>query len=213
MNPPPTTYVVSPHPPLAARLHDRTTGHRAILAAHPDNSLGPSPRAAAQCLWRFEEGDGRLIVQSASAVRPEILGALIAQDLVRFPGAGERLTLTVAIACQKSPRVVIPKELQQALKADGGKCYRSRLVEVPEPERKAWVLKRLETRGFQADVDSLRLSPMRYADLGRRGGRIPYVEVSGAGVVGDAALLATAMREGIGKGRNFGLGLLLLALA
>lgn len=213
MNPPTMEYLVAPHPPLAARLDDRATGHRAILAAHTDNSLGPSPRAAAECLWHYDPSGDRLIVQSASSVRPEILGEPIAHQPVEFPKAGDRVTLTVAIACQKTPRVQIPKELHQALKADGGKCYRSRLVEVPESEREEWLLKRLRDRGFRVEPGTLELSPMAYADLGRRGGRIPYVNAGCVGTVTDAEIFGRAMREGVGKGRNFGLGLLRLGPA
>ncbi|MDO5499086.1 MAG: type I-E CRISPR-associated protein Cas6/Cse3/CasE [Propionibacteriaceae bacterium] len=200
-------HTVAPHPVLAARLADRQLAHRAIMAAHSDSSLGPEPRARAQCLWHYEEHNGMLIVQSAATVRPEVLGEPRAMTQVRFPGPGESLRVTIAVAIQKSPMVKIPDELRRVLKAEGGGCYRPRLVVVPEAERFGWFANRLAQRGFAVDPGSLELSPLTYADLGRRGGGIPYVEAVCDGQVTDAPAFAAAIRAGIGKGRNFGLGL------
>jgi hypothetical protein len=196
---------VRPYPLLAERLTNRDVGHKAVMVSLPDD-LGPNPRQAADALWRFNAPADLLVVQSAAKVRSDILGTLHDEREIRFPGAGERLTISVAVTCQKTPPAQVPTELRSVLKLQG--CYRSRRVVVPESERTAWFTARLARCGFVVEEGSVQLSRLLYADLGRRGGAIPYVEAVCSGLVADAALFSNVVRKGLGQGRSFGLGLI-----
>ncbi|MFT3660144.1 MAG: type I-E CRISPR-associated protein Cas6/Cse3/CasE [Gordonia sp. (in: high G+C Gram-positive bacteria)] len=126
-----------------------------------------------------------------------------------------RLRITFAMNVQKTPPTRIPRELQEELRAANaaagrGRAFRSKLVVVPEADRPDWVRKRLlHHAGFAVDDGSLTLSPLYRAHLGRRrGGAIPYVEITATGVAVDQDRFNDALAGGIGKGKNFGLGLI-----
>jgi hypothetical protein len=113
---------------------------------------------------------------------------------------------------QKTPPSCVPTKLHQAVKAQTGKAYRSRLVIVPEDDRSDWAVRRLERAGLHADPATVTVGRVGSALLGGRGQSIPAAELTARAIVRDPALLAEAIGNGIGRGKNYGLGLLRLDL-
>lgn len=196
---------VSPYPLLRDRLEDRQVGHSAVMASLP-STLGADARSKVHCLWRYDTGV--MHVQAACEIRSDVLGRDSTTHDVPLSEPGSRWRITVDVNCQKTPSSDVPAELRPILK-ESGRCYRSRSVVVPEDERQNWCVRRFARLGFAIDPSSLSLSDLRIADLGRRGGGIPYVRVTADGLVLDAEAWNAAIRDGVGKGRNFGLGLVI----
>lgn len=195
--------IINPNSFLAERLGDRQVGHAAVMAALP-RDLGQHPRASASCLWRY--ADGALHVQASTEVKAEVLGEL--RSVVEVPKVdhGDRVLVDVEFNIQKTPPSDVPVELRKILQSSGP-AYRSAKVIVPAPERTAWILARFKRLGLNADEEQLMVGPVQNARLGRRGGRIPFVHVTVPGTVADPDLWNNAVDNGIGTGRNFGLGL------
>ncbi|MBW3085832.1 hypothetical protein KEM60_02043 [Austwickia sp. TVS 96-490-7B] len=196
---------------LAHAMRDRQVGHAVITKALPDD-IGPSPRAAANALWHLDEATRQLTVRSTLPLDWSILGSAQSIDTSPTYSAGDRLHLDLSLDCQFTPPADVPPELRQVVKS-GGRCYRSRRVTVPEERRTSWLIGKLAARGFEVDAASLTMSSVLSADLGRRGGAIPYVDISCDGTVTDADAFTKAVAEGVGKGKNFGLGLVRVASA
>lgn len=188
---------------------DRHAGHTHVMAAFPDG-LGKSPRHAVGALWHIDTETQRLTVRHhAHAPQRDLLGATsIPDEPLPTTQAGEKLSVSVAIACQKTPPSDVPVELRPLLKAQT--AYRSKLVTVPEAERRDWFIRRFAAIGFAVDPDSIEITPLRKANLGRQKGSIPFVEIYCTGTVSDESLFNTALASGIGKGKNYGLGLIRL---
>lgn len=202
-------------PPVRDMLaEDRERGHVAVLAAFR-NGLGESPRSKLSVLWHIDSRKGILTVQSdEEPERPGILGECISGGVLEAPEAEITVEFTVERSCQKSPRVQISDELRAELERKGddgqkiGPAYRSKLVIVPEEERHGWALSRLDAIGLKTDPVSLTTGTLRYARLGSKRRGIPYVEIKACARVSDASLFAEGVRGGIGKGKNYGLGLI-----
>lgn len=201
-----TRHEIDMHPQLAVHAADRQLVHSAIMAALPQDLGHQGPRARAQCLWAFS-GPSELVVTTSSPLKIEVLGTLRRSEPVPLASTGDLLEVRAAVACQKTPPSDIPQELRQVLKANK-RNYRSRLVVVPEPDRVAWAVRRLARVGLQVAASEVSLSDLAYADLGRRGGGIPYVQLVASGMVSDAEAWNVALAQGLGKGKNFGLGML-----
>lgn len=198
---------VRPSPAIAAQLRDRNVGHAVVMAVLP-RDLGADPRSAVDALWRYDPADGTLVVQASCPIRTDLIGEVLVTSPEPTPEVGTRWHIDVEMNCQKTPPSQVPVELRAALKA-GGRAYRSRSVVVPEDERASWCLKRLARHGLELDPEPLQIGELRYADLGRRGGGIPFVRVRGTGTVVDSAAWTAALTRGIGRGRSFGLSLVL----
>lgn len=191
----------------SAILNNADFGHQHVLAAFPRAHSG-SPRSEFEVLWALNSSEKLLVVQSAVApTTPEVLGEVLDAGEVSSPSTGAALEVTVSIAPQKTPTANVPPELRQPVKSAGG-AYRSRLVMVPEAERPAWFTQRMARIGFRVDAESIRMSPQSRVSLGSRGRSIPAVTIRATGTVADSEAFTTAVRSGIGKGRNYGLGLI-----
>lgn len=212
MHPPPTTTRFALSPAVRDLLEsNRERGHTHIMSAFR-SGLGDSPRAAAQIQWRLDGKSSELTVRAMEAAeRPEILGAPLSTLPSPSPRRGEEIVVRAALSCQKTPRSDVPVELRPLLKQ--GRAYRSRMIVVPENERESWALSRLSRLGLTVDRDSLHIGGLQYASLGQRRRGIPYVELRATAEVSDEAPLADALRKGIGRGKNYGLGLLLACSA
>lgn len=199
-------------PLLRSLDKDRQLGHAHVMSSLPPG-LGPHPRSSAGVLWRIDLTDGTLVVRyprvPAGATNLGVISEL--RDVV----STGHLRVEFVMNVQKTPPTRISQDLQAELRsaneaAGRGKAFRSRLVIVPEADRPAWVVKRLlGSAGFAVEPTSLTISPKYTADLGpRRGGGIPYISVTATGVPVDQEKFDAALAGGIGKGKNFGLGLI-----
>ncbi|GAB3057123.1 type I-E CRISPR-associated protein Cas6/Cse3/CasE [Sediminivirga luteola] len=196
--------------------HNAEKGHAFVMTAFRDG-LGPHPRSEVKALWRLESEKAQLIVQSASAPeRPELLGAVIDMSPAFVPARGDRVEVRISLSCLKTPPSDIPVELRSTLKSvpkktgKGGRCYRSKQVLVPEEERSAWARRRLERVGLDVDYETLTISRVRYASLGGPRKGIPFVDLRAEAMVTDGAEVEKAVVSGVGRGKNYGLGLLRL---
>lgn len=199
-------------PLLRSMDHDRQLGHAHVMSSLPPG-LGPQPRRSAGVLWHVDQAAEVLIVRYPRLPSGATnLGVITEVREVLNRG---HLRIEVAMNIQKTPPTRIPPGVQAELRAANeaagrGKAFRSRLVIVPEDERPVWIIKRLlRTAGFAVDPASLTISRTYTANLGpRRGGAIPYVEVTATGVPVEQEKFDAALAQGIGKGKNFGLGLI-----
>lgn len=201
-------------PPELTRLivEDRTRGHRHTLSAFPDD-IGAEARSKLSLLWHLDEATHLLSVRSSTPpVNESRLGTITSSTQVAPPSTGDHLRLDVALSCIKTPPAAVPPELRAALKADTptgkGRAYRSRPVIVPEPERDTWARARLAKAGF--DVHSITIGKLAYASLGSRDRGIPYVEITAEASAADGATSTKSLVGGLGRGKNYGLGLIRL---
>ncbi|GAA3585693.1 hypothetical protein GCM10022198_06220 [Klugiella xanthotipulae] len=187
--------------------NNRRWGHSHVMAAFPPG-LGVNPRAQLKLLWHLDANTRLMTVQSETAAKtPELLGARVGSVAQVGAEAGAELTLRITLSCQKTPPSQVPDVLRPLLKqGPDAKSYRSRMVIVPPVERSVWAAKRLAAIGFEAT--SVQLSDVYFASLGVHGKAIPAVDLVSFGVVRDADRFAEARREGVGKGKNYGLGLI-----
>ena len=204
-----TTTTFRPAEVLLRAFHDRQTGHAIVTKLLPAG-LGTDARAKAHCLWLADHDLGVVHVRSSVPLREDLLGTIEAQVEEPVRHIGETVDVTLSVACQYTPSADIPMELRTVLKQNGH-AYRSRLVPVPEDRRSEWVTARLLKSGLQLDPSSLTTSKLTHADLGKRGGGIPYITLTVSGTVVDADSFNSAIAHGIGKGKTFGLGLLLVS--
>lgn len=220
MHPTVTDVHISLSNPLLRSLErDRSLGHTHVMSSLP-GGLGANPRSAAGVLWHVDRTGDRLVVRYPTARVPAgatNLGVVTGLREVTREGP---MRITLAMNVQKTPPTGFSKELEAELRAANeaagrGKAFRSRLVIVPEADRPDWVCRRLlVSGGFAVDAGSLSISPTYFARLGRRrGGSIPYVEISATGVPADQERFDKTLAGGIGKGKNFGLGLIQTAPA
>lgn len=205
-----TQSMTRPFPLLVPHMTDRQFVHALIMKALPDDLSPDQPRADAQALWSWDALSGLLTVQSGRPLRHELLGELQEERAVEAPEIGQALLLEADLAALKTPPSAVPAEIRPLLKAQGG-AYRSRQIVVPPVDRPGWVSRRLERAGFTAPADAITLSDVTIADLGRRGGGIPFVHVEATVQVHDADAAHQSLIRGVGKGKNFGLGLLRLS--
>jgi len=166
------------------------------------------PRSFTGTLWYLNEKERELLVQTKDPLqKPELLGALVTQHLVAAPEVGDQIGLALLCNAQYSPSPNVSSELSATIKSVTGKAYRSKLVIVPEEERIAWATRKLERIGFAVSPD-LKVGRLQTLMLGGRNKRIPAVEITGTGTVTDAEAFKNAVIGGVGKAKNYGLGLI-----
>lgn len=208
----------------AGELHrDREHAHTAVLSLwhHRTHS---TTRATVGAVWAVTEADmltdtGKVLVRST--VPPERTPAW-AQNLAttdRFdhaPAAGEPVRLTLEIEAGRTPHVPVSRDIERALKqgADGtprapgkGLAFRARREAVPTGELPDWAVSKLARHG----IDTHAVSVLRTGrvQLPRHQTAHPLATLSISGVVSDAEAYRQALRQGIGKGKSFGLGLVI----
>lgn len=154
--------------------------HRSVMARFPTLDV-TSPRAEMQVLWR-DVGDHMAIVQSTHDWG--------AADEVRVRFAdGQRVTLSAVVAPLKRDR------------------HSGRMVRVADELVEEWMRSRL------VGLEVNRVNVGSYDHLrGRKATHwieYPTVNLLASGTVRDASALERVCVEGIGKGRAFGLGLVI----
>lgn len=218
MGPHPTQHqlvvVVSPYV-RDALTENRERAHSHVMSAFQRAVSDESPRSELGVLWHVDSDARLLAVQSkVPALRPGLLGDVRRASEVSAPPMGAEVRVRLFCNVQKTPPSHVPPELHRVVKAQtgkaSGKAYRSRLVIVPEKERLDWAVRRLERAGLLADLATVTIGRVGPARLGGRGQSIPAAELTARATVHDSALLAEAIGNGIGKGKNYGLGLLRL---
>lgn len=210
----------------AGELHRLVIG----LAAH---SLGEeqveSPRRQAGLLFRLEESQGApvLLVQSADALNADALGAgfgsMVERDLTPFlEGLEKGAEVRYRIAAAPSKRLGKSEHNAERL---GDRA--EQLSELAQPGKRTytrplfgeqaeeWWRERAERHGLDlSDVASTGAVPaLDRGRSGKRGVRIHVTRFDGHAVVRDPDALREAVRNGIGRSKAFGCGMLSLAPA
>ena len=157
----------------------------------------------------------RVAIAGVVAMRPD---CLILDDAAAAPTAGQEVTVRASMVCVKTPMSDdVPAELRTALKAgaDGsrrapgeGRCYRRNPVPVPEADREAWAMARLERLGLSVTSCSMEASSEVRAPKGRS--PWPVITVKATVTVRETETFANAWLTGTGKGKAYGFGMLIV---
>lgn len=210
-----------------ADVHDM---HRTLLSAFPEAPAGVAARQYAGVLWRLD-GDGRdrvLLVQSARHPDWTRLPAGYASGRVQVKSLRPALA-AVAPGRRLAFRLVANPTRSTPPVGEPGKRGRGTRRPLHRPEEQvAWLIRQGERLGFavpsasdgEPDVAASPLPPLvgRKADE-RRGGRsgdrlkitVQPVCFDGRLIVTDPDAFGSALREGIGRAKAYGCGLLSLA--
>lgn len=201
---------------------DRDTAHRMVmnLWGQLDRDQNKGARATASILWALraldaEAGTGTVAVRST--LRPERIPPWV-QSVTAAPtdvptGTAELTVYLAAIYTPASSEVT--DQMHQMLKAGAngqprlagqGLAYRRDPVPVPDDTLHEWVTKKLRRVGFE--IAEVSKTVRSHASLRRRGGGYPVVTAHIAGTIEDHDAFDTAWRNGVGKGKSFGLGML-----
>lgn len=207
----------------AGELHrDREHAHTAVLSLWHQRT-GTTTRAAVGAIWAVTRADmltdtGELLVRSAVPPErtPKWAKNLTTIDRSDYaPTEGDQLQLTIELETGRTPHVPVPRELEHALKqgANGtprapgqGLAFRARREAVPTNELTTWAGPKLARNGFTAQaVSVLRTGHLR---LPKHRTVHPIATLAISGTVSDPSTYRTSLASGIGKGKSFGLGLL-----
>lgn len=207
----------------AGELHrDREHAHAAVLSLWNQRTGNPT-RAAVGAVWAVTRADmltgtGEVLIRSA--VPPE-RAPTWTQNITTIdrsnytPVQGEPLQLTIELETGRTPHVPVPRELERALKqgADGtarppgkGLAFRARREAVPTEELTTWAVPKLARNGIKVQtVSVLRTGHVR---LPKHRTAHPAATLAITGTVDDPEAYRASLAGGIGKGKSFGLGLL-----
>lgn len=177
--------------------------HQRIMQGFPDE-VGPDARAKFQVLYRREPGEFKVLVQSS--VEPD-WSRLPPGYLTQF-----RTTTLTPLLGRLEPGM----RLRFRLIANPTKRDKQtgKVVALSRPEdQEAWLRRQGARSGFE--VTGLRIGPSE-PKQGRKKGASAAVTLSavlfdGTLTVTDVDALRLAVRQGIGRGRSYGCGLLSLA--
>ncbi|MFW6641018.1 type I-E CRISPR-associated protein Cas6/Cse3/CasE [Nocardiopsis algeriensis] len=199
--------------------------HRMLIGLSA-RSLGEkrveSPRQQAGLLFRLEEmrSSPVLLVQSSSALDLELLGEDFGEtaerDLDPFLDSLDKgQEVRYRIAAAPSKRLGKSEKNTDRLGDRARKGVKAYTRPLFGEEAADWWRSRaaghgLELTGAAAVDGGLALDPGR---SGRRGVRLHVTRFDGSAVVSDPEALRKAVREGIGRGKSFGCGMLSLAPA
>ncbi|MFD8462381.1 type I-E CRISPR-associated protein Cas6/Cse3/CasE [Streptomyces antimycoticus] len=176
------------------------------LLPHPD---GPHPRKAGGLLFRLDPGlDPVLLVQTADtphlAGLPDGYGDITTRDLTPIltgltPHLPVRYRITAAPVVSRSADAV-PHPVTGRL--------RGKLTPLTGPDAIAWWQRRAPAAGLH--LTSLPAAAPCPFPSPRPGPYERLTQFDGTATISEPALLATAIREGIGRGKAYGAGLLTL---
>ncbi len=194
-------------------LKDRGSLHRRIQALFPDQ-LGPEPRAAARILFRLErtERSATVLIQSAIPINRNALPHDYTTADIEYRELTPLLEWAqtgnaVQFRIDANPvRAVLPRL------DPGQKPPRGKRVPLQGQDAVDWWHRKAERAGLQPHTILDLEQPA--ATARREGGRRIALRVTrfeGTATVTDPDALRDALREGIGQGRAYGLGLLSIA--
>lgn len=177
--------------------------HQRIMQAFPDEA-GPNARSTFNVLYRREPGVLTILVQSAAA-----------PDWARLPtGYLERAQTTEMAPLLARLAPGLPLRFRLLANPTKRNNQSRKVIALVRPEeQEAWLQRQAARAGFE--VTGLRIGPAEQ-NQGRKKGlesavTLRTVLFDGTLRVTDADALREAVRNGIGRGRSYGCGLLSLA--
>lgn len=193
-------YTVKPHDPSSIR-DDRSIGHRLVFSKIPTSDLiDGSPRRDASVLWSIDDS-GVMMIQSSQ----ELEQYDDRHDTRTLYPDGTRVSLTVDMATLYNPKIHVPDELWE----QGYRVKQSgRKIKVPPEMIDEWFIAKMNRAGL--DVESYSHSGYGYINTGRGKGSFttPHVIFNAACTVTDSDALEQAIRNGVGRAKNYGLGMM-----
>lgn len=159
-------------------------------------------------LFRIEDNPtgrpARLLVQSRRA--PEAATGVMlvgTREILPKPVAGQRL----AFLLTANPVKTIT-DVQRDAKPEK-KSEKCRVPLIKEEDQREWIARKLASAGGIEATNVLPHAPI-YFRKGNRGGKLVTVTFDGVLRVGDPVRLIELLRNGVGKAKGFGCGLLLV---
>ncbi|CAM5669741.1 type I-E CRISPR-associated protein Cas6/Cse3/CasE [Streptomyces viridochromogenes] len=210
-----TRIVLNPrHPAAAADLADVDSLHKTLMRLVPDH-IGPTPRASAGLLFRAEPGpDPVLLVQTAGTpdltALPTHYGTARTLDLTPLlnsltSGRTMRYRITAAPTVARSAGNPTPHPVT-------GK-RRGKITHLTGDNAIAWWQSRAAAAGLEPLTVSCLSRPFPRTRITRSAPYFRLTQFDGLARITDTTHLIHALKNGIGRAKSFGAGLLSLAPA
>ncbi|MDF5820705.1 type I-E CRISPR-associated protein Cas6/Cse3/CasE [Corynebacterium felinum] len=190
--------------------NSRRDAHKVLMRCLDGSNLdAESPRSDAELLWHFDITSRVLTVrhhEKATFTKPKGTTELASQQFTAPTGA---LSAHVLVARQYSPSVPRNLELEEFMKSQGFaiKRPRSRLTPVPVSNLENWARQVFQRQGLTITDLSVTQTDSIYLSRIRKKESIPTASIV-LTAEGENNTLSTLLRTGIGRGRNYGLGLI-----
>lgn len=182
---------------------DHGAGHRLLMALLPDGVLDhQSPRQSAHLLWTMVKPTEMLV---SSCIPLRQTADISVRDAERTePQAGKRYLLQTTVETTYTPATWVPEEIWNL---PNRPSIHGKRVPVPNEKLEQWLVEKLERTGFSvASLDAA-----RSYRLPIRKRTVPVADIAAEITVADPELALKAYREGFGRSKNFGCGLLRLS--
>lgn len=177
---------------------DRQFGHRLVTSMLPSALLASErPRAAAGTLWRADP-EGLTISSRVPLISSDFRG-LVEVGQPPVPERGDRLRLSVQVEASHTVVATVDPALW-----DAGVRPRGQRVALTERDAPRVIGDRLRRAGMEPET--LTVSPVRRVRAGRKS--LPTADVTAEVTVTDEIAADTALCEGLGRGRSYGLSLI-----
>ncbi|MGV9503056.1 type I-E CRISPR-associated protein Cas6/Cse3/CasE [Streptomyces sp. NPDC003642] len=210
-----TRIAVDPrHPAAKADLADVDSLHKTLMRLVPDH-IGPTPRARAGLLFRAEPGpDPVLLVQTAHTpdltALPTHYGTARTLDLTPLlnaltDGRTMRYRITAAPTVARSAGNPTPHPVT-------GK-RRGKITHLTGDDAIAWWQRRAADAGLEPLTISCRPRPFPRTRITRTAPYFTLTQFDGLARITDTTHLTHALKNGIGRAKSYGAGLLSLAPA
>ncbi|MGW3990567.1 type I-E CRISPR-associated protein Cas6/Cse3/CasE [Streptomyces sp. NPDC004830] len=210
-----TRITVDPrHPAAKADLADVDSLHKTLMRLVPDH-IGPTPRAKAGLLFRAEPGpDPVLLVQTAHTpdltALPAHYGTARTLDLTPLlnaltPGRTMHYRITAAPTVARSAGNPTPHPVT-------GK-RRGKITHLTGDDAIAWWQRRAAAAGLEPVTISSRPRPFPRTHRTRTAPYFMLTQFDGLARITDTTHLTHALKNGVGRAKSYGAGLLSLAPA
>lgn len=193
-------YTVKPHDPSGIR-DDRSVGHRFVFSQLVSDDLNSvSPRRDSNALWNIDES-GVMTIQSSQKLESyeDYLDTRVSYH------DGTKVNITVDIAVLYNPKIHVPDELwEQGFRVKQG----GRKTKVPSEMIDQWFIAKMTHVGL--DVGSYSRGDYGYINTGKGKGSFttPHMTFNAECTVIDGDALEQAIRNGVGRAKNYGLGMM-----
>lgn len=202
-------------------ITDRNTGHRMAMQLWGQVEPGPyqGARAAVGCQWTVTDVDlttvtATVLVRSTTAP-DRTPGWATAQVTLptHVPSENDTVDLRTTISAMYTPKTDVPEEWRAQLKegANGtprppgqGLGYRNHRIAVPTDRLQTWAQAKIERLGLSGTTTAMSTPAIRV-----KGALVHTAALTVQGVSGGAAL-HDVLRQGIGHGKSYGLGFVLI---
>lgn len=197
-------YVLKLPPRTAEKIaKDHGAGHRLLMALLPDRVLdNQSPRQSAHLLWTMVKPTEMLV--SSCIPLKQTADISITDAGSTEPQDDQRYLLRTTVETTYTPATWVPEEIWNL---PNRPAIHGKRVPVPDEMLEQWLVEKLERSGFSvSNLDAVRAYRMPI-----RKRSIPVADITAEIKVTESKLALKSYREGFGRSKNFGCGLLRLS--